>query len=160
MTADNHAGLLARLATVPDQFRAMPPSLTMSGHVIYASTARFIPHPVAIEAIAAIESLQAQLAKWDERERNLHLVSLTQIVDERDQLRAELARVSKDAERYQWLRFRIIDTRIDGHVTYYSSALALMPFSYVRNGNELDSRIDHILEDAALAGKGYGEKHE
>lgn len=83
------------------------------------------------------------------------------LIDEHNALRAELARVSKDAERYQWLRFRIIDTRVDGHVTYYSSAVALMPFAYVRNGNEIDSRIDHILEDAALAaGASEGEKHE
>ena len=68
--------LVKRLRSVPDQFRAVPTSLTMntSGVTYTASTGQFTPHPVAIEAATLL-----------------------------DQQTARLQELERDAERYRWL---------------------------------------------------------
>jgi len=61
------AELVKRLRSVPDQFRAVPTSLTMntSGVIYTASTGQFTPHPVAIEAATLIEQQAARLQELE-----------------------------------------------------------------------------------------------
>jgi hypothetical protein len=61
------AELVKALRLVPDQFRAVPMSQTMStsGVIYTAFTGQFTPHPVAIEAATLIEQQSARLQELE-----------------------------------------------------------------------------------------------
>jgi hypothetical protein len=62
------AELVKALRLVPDQFRAVPMSQTMStsGVIYTAFTGQFTPHPVAIEAATLIEQQSARIRELED----------------------------------------------------------------------------------------------
>lgn len=108
------------------------------------------------------DQLRAELAKWDERERNLHLVSLTQIVDERDQLRAELTERDKRVERLQrdsyelTMMVRRLVRQVRKHGEDDNNTVATLAMILLTQLSGTGRPLRDMADDALAAGKGEG----
>jgi hypothetical protein len=125
MSAYAVAELVERLRSVPDQFRAVPTSRTMStsGVIYTAFMGQFTPHPVAIEAATLIEQQSARLQELE-----------------------------KDAARYRWLRSNCqyaFEDRDEPQLVHRNGETASSQNSRWRE--DLDAAIDAAL--AADAGE-------